>query len=74
MGALQRKTEAFKEGKQENIRRYGILKRKGEPWNERIHQGSGIWGMDKDMWEGAWEGTTRMKCYENDIKKSYFVS
>lgn len=66
--------EAFKERKQEGIRTHGLIKRKGEPWNERIYQGTRIWEIGKDKWEGVWKGTTRMKCYENAIKKSYFVS
>lgn len=66
--------EAFKEKKQEGVRTQGILKRKGEPWDERIHQGNRIWEIGKDKWEGAWEGKTRMKCYENAIKKSSYVS
>lgn len=37
--------EAFKKGKQEGIGTHGLLKRKGEPWDERVHQGNRIWGM-----------------------------
>lgn len=52
--------EAFKKGKQEGIGTHGLLKRKGEPWEERVHQGNRIWGTARTS--GKEPGRGQLEC------------
>lgn len=51
-----------------------IIKEEGRALGGKGTSGKQDMGDGKDKWEGAWKGTTRMKYYENAIKKSSFVS